>query len=51
MAKRFEIHYTPKHVSWLDMVEIEIGVMSRQCSKRRIATKSEMSRESNAWMC
>ena len=51
LAERFEIHYTPKHASWLDMAEIEIGVMSRQCLKRRIATKSEMSKELNAWMC
>lgn len=51
LAERFEIHYTPKHASWLDMAEIEIGVMSRQCLNRRIATKTEMSRELNAWMC
>lgn len=51
LAKRFEIHYTPKHASWLDMAEIEIGVMSRQCLKRRIASKTKMIRELNAWMC
>lgn len=51
LAERLEIHYTPKHASWLDMAEIEIGVMSRQCLNRRIATKIEMSRELNAWMC
>lgn len=32
---RFEIHYTPPHGSWLDMAEIEIGVLSRQCLKKR----------------
>ena len=37
IAKRLEIHYTPKHGSWLDMAEIEIGVLSRQCLDRRIA--------------
>lgn len=31
MAERLEIHYTPKHGSWMDMAEIEIGIMSRQC--------------------
>ena len=31
LAKKLEIHYTPKHGSWLDMAEIEIGVMSRRC--------------------
>ena len=36
IAERLEIHYTPKHGSWLDMAEIEIGVMSRQCLDRRI---------------
>lgn len=51
MAERFEIHYTPKHASWLDMAEIEIGVMSRQCLNRRIATKAEMGRELEVWMC
>jgi len=44
LAQRFEIHYTPKHGSWLNMAELEIGVMSRQCLKRRnslIAQKME----------
>ena len=50
LAERFEIHYTPKHGSWLTVAEIEIGVMSRQCLKRRIASKSEMIRELNVWM-
>ena len=36
IAERLEIHYTPKHGSWLDMAEIEIGVMARQCLDRRI---------------
>ncbi len=36
IAERLEIHYTPKHGSWLDMAEIEIGVLSRQCLNRRI---------------
>jgi hypothetical protein len=49
LAERFEIHHTPKHASWLNMAEIEIGVMSRQCLNRRIATFDEMSREVRAW--
>ena len=51
LAERFEIHHTPKHASWLNMAEIEIGVMSRQCLKRRIATKEEMAQEVKAWTC
>ena len=34
IAERLEIHFTPKHGSWLDMAEIEIGVMTRQCLNR-----------------
>ena len=49
LAFRFEIHYTPKHGSWLNMAEIEIGVMSKQCLKRRIPTKEEMSYQVKAW--
>ena len=49
LAERFEIHHTPKHASWLNMAEIKIGVMSRQCIHRRIATMDEMSREVRAW--
>lgn len=49
LAERFEIHHTPKHASWLNMAEIEIGVMSRQCLHRRIATMDEMSREVRTW--
>ena len=36
LAKRFEWHYTPKHGSWLDMAESELGVLSSQCPSRRI---------------
>jgi len=31
LAKKFEIHYTPKHGSWLDMAEMELSVLARQC--------------------
>jgi len=49
IAERFEIHYTPKHGSWLNMAEIEIGVMSRQCLNRRIPTKNDMVTQVKAW--
>ncbi len=49
IAERLEIHYTPKHGSWLDMAEIEIGVMSRQCLNRRIPNQLTLRREINAW--
>ncbi|MGZ8232631.1 transposase, partial [Methylobacter tundripaludum] len=44
-----EIHYTPKHGSWLDMAEIEIGVMVRQCLDRRIPDQNTLKREIKAW--
>ena len=43
------MHFTPKHASWLGMVEIEIGVMVRQCLDRRIADKATMVAEIAAW--
>ena len=39
ILSRIEFHFTPKHASWLNMVEIEIGVMASQCLNRRIADK------------
>ena len=45
IAERLEIHYTPKHGSWLNMAEIEIGVMVRQCLDRRIPDQSVLRRE------
>ncbi len=49
IAERLEIHYTPKHGSWLDMAEIEIGVLSRQCLNRRIPDQTTLRREVAAW--
>ena len=43
-ARKLEIHYTPKHGSWLDMAEIELNVMTRQCLTRRIADINELRR-------
>jgi hypothetical protein len=49
LAERFEIHYTPKHGSWLDMAEIELGILKRQCLPGRIATIDEMKEKVSAW--
>ncbi|EIC29140.1 hypothetical protein Metal_1345 [Methylomicrobium album BG8] len=49
IAERIEIHYTPKHGSGLDMAEIEIGVMARQCLNRRIPDQDALKREIKAW--
>ena len=49
IAERLEIHYTPKHGNWLDMAEIEIGVMIRQCLDRRIPDQRTLRREVAAW--
>ena len=49
LAKRFEWHYTPKHGSWLDMAESELGVLSSQCLSRRISDKQTLIREVAAW--
>jgi transposase len=46
---KIEFHFTPKHASWLNMVEIEIGVMVAQCLKRRIPDKTTLIREIAAW--
>jgi hypothetical protein len=50
LCERFEIHYTPKHGSWLNMAEIEIGVMSRQCLRQRIPYIGKMTSEVQAWV-
>ncbi|NOX50511.1 MAG: hypothetical protein GXP16_08245 [Gammaproteobacteria bacterium] len=49
IAERLETHYTPKHGSGLDMEEIEIGVLARQCLNRRIPDQQTLEREINAW--
>ena len=49
IAERLEIHYTPKHGSWLNMAEIEIGVLARQCLDRRIPDQAVLRREVDAW--
>ena len=49
ILRRIEFHFTPKHASWLNMVEIEIGVMASQCLDRRIDSKSKLISEIAAW--
>ena len=49
LLRRVQFHYTPKHASWLNMAEIEIGILSRQCLNRRIANRRSLRREVNAW--
>jgi hypothetical protein len=48
LAQRSGIHYTPKHGSWLNMAELEIGVMSRQCFGRRLPAIEKMADEVQA---
>lgn len=49
LASRFEFHFTPKHGSWLNMAEIELSVLSRQCLAGRIPNKSVLANEVSAW--
>ena len=49
ILRRIEFHYTPKHASWLNMVEIEIGVLRGQCLARRIDDPKRLRREITAW--
>ena len=49
LLRRMELHYTPKHASWLNMVEIEIGVLDGQCLDRRIESYPRLIAEAAAW--
>lgn len=49
LADKLEIHYTPKHASWLNMAEVEIGIMSRQCLSEYLATKANTEASVAAW--
>ena len=49
IAEKIEFHYTPKHGSWLNMAEIELSVLSRQCLSRRIRDQETLKREIQAW--
>lgn len=49
LIERLEIHYTPKHGSWLDVAEIELSVFTQQCLDRRISDIDTLRKEANAW--
>jgi len=49
VLQRVQFHYTPKHASWLNMAEIEIGIMDRQCTGQRIATAELLQTEVQQW--
>jgi len=49
IARRLEFHFTPKHASWLNMVEIEIGILARQCLDRRIGDIDDLRTQVAAW--
>ena len=49
ILQKLELHYTPVHGSWLNMAEIELSTLARQCLSRRIGTPEELEREVLAW--
>lgn len=49
LLRRIVFHYTPKHASWLNMAEIEIGILDRQCLGRRLPDQATLTSEVNAW--
>ncbi len=49
LLRRIEFHYTPKHASWLNMAEIEIGILERQCLGRRLKDQATITLEVAAW--
>ena len=49
LLRRIEWHHTPKHASWLNMAEIEISVLTKQCLDRRIATLDDVQCQASAW--
>jgi hypothetical protein len=50
LAERFEVHHTPKHGSWLNMAEIELSVLSRQCLDQRFEGREALSEAVDAWL-
>jgi len=50
LAQRLEIHHTPKHGSWLNVAEIELSALGRQCLARRIPAQAELAEEAAAWV-
>ena len=49
LVERLEIHHTPKHGSWLNIAEIELSILTRQCLDRRIPTLDRLRKETGAW--
>jgi hypothetical protein len=49
LLERVEFHYSPKHASWLNMAEIEIGILERQCTDRRMSNEAMLQAEVSAW--
>jgi len=49
LARRLEIHYTPRNGSWLNVAEIELSVLARQCLSRRIGSRAQLETETRAW--
>src|SRR5262249_60878804 len=49
LARRLEIHHTPRNGSWLNVAEVELSVLSRQCLNRRIGSPEELKQELAAW--
>jgi len=49
LLRRVHFHYTPKHASWLNMAEIEIGILNRQCLDRRIPDRTRLAHEVDHW--
>jgi hypothetical protein len=49
LCQRFEVHYTPKHASWLNMAEIELSALDRQCLSQRLASLEMAQRQIAAW--
>ncbi len=50
LADKLEIHYTPTHGSWLNMAEIELSVLARQCLNRRLGDRATIAQEVAAWV-
>ena len=49
LLREWKFHYTPKHASWLNMAEIEIGILDRQCLARRVPDRATLAKEVGAW--
>jgi hypothetical protein len=49
LTDKLEIHHTPKHGSWLNMAELELSVLQRQCLRQRLPDRDAMAREVGAW--